>query len=412
MKTVLVIGESFMLRDFLHKMLSDLGLSTEIAENAVKGISRARTVIPDLFIIDDISRRLSIKEVLKSKSQNPNTKNTPAIIITSSYEKDNILKLIQFRNVRVIQKPLQIDSLQSAICELLNMKNPVDTTPSIIDVHYNEGIIFIEIALGLNTDKIKLIEYKINELHHIYRFEEPHVLIMFSNIEFSGHDEEKLHKLFKTVISNGHTYIEKLHVLSISSIIKNFLLRHNELRHISISPSLTKALDAMYGKRGSDLLLKDQTELHNKLTGDTANTQAKSEIELRFKNEKIKGAIQPKIAIIDDDIVVQRQVSNLLHDSGYEAEFFDDGADFIATADISSFDMLLLDIMMPKMDGFAVLDYMKESKIKVPVVILSALDKKETVLKSMAYGVRSYIIKPISNELVLKKTKAITGRTF
>jgi DNA-binding response OmpR family regulator len=77
-----------------------------------------------------------------------------------------------------------------------------------------------------------------------------------------------------------------------------------------------------------------------------------------------------------------------------------------------SFDLVFLDLMMPEVNGFQVLQHMSKEEIEAPVIVFSALSKKETVIKAVGYGIKSYMIKPLKPEQLLKKAEEILNTSF
>ena len=76
---------------------------------------------------------------------------------------------------KIIPKPLKIDQLFTAITDILHIEFEIDNTPCILEARVNDNIIFIEIAQGLNREKIDLLKYKIQELIALYNLTYPKV---------------------------------------------------------------------------------------------------------------------------------------------------------------------------------------------------------------------------------------------
>ncbi len=105
-----------------------------------------------------------------------------------------------------------------------------------------------------------------------------------------------------------------------------------------------------------------------------------------------------KILIIDDDLTFQKTMSSKLVTMNYEVESAYDGEEGLKMALANKPDLILLDIMMPKMDGLTVLKGLKSNKDlpTIPVLITSNLTSFDKISEGVALGVRGYIIK--SNE--------------
>jgi DNA-binding response OmpR family regulator len=68
--------------------------------------------------------------------------------------------------------------------------------------------------------------------------------------------------------------------------------------------------------------------------------------------------------------------------------------------------------MMPEMDGFQVLSWLQENGATAPVIVLSALSQRETVVKALQFGVTSYLTKPLQPEAILNKAREVLKTSF
>ena len=91
---------------------------------------------------------------------------------------------------------------------------------------------------------------------------------------------------------------------------------------------------------------------------------------------------------------------------------FENGKEFIFGLAGKKIDLIYLDLRMPEVDGFKVLRFLKNKGITIPVIVLSALSRKETILKAVYYGIKSYIIKPVSINGLVRKTAILLNRMF
>ncbi len=110
----------------------------------------------------------------------------------------------------------------------------------------------------------------------------------------------------------------------------------------------------------------------------------------------VRGMIN--IAIVDDDEEASKEIeNNLLRENGYKTILFSSGEEFIEYARKNKVDLVLLDVVMPNLDGMQVFDIMKKDKNlnKIPVIFLSGNDDKDTVLKCIGKGAEGYLVKPV-----------------
>jgi DNA-binding NtrC family response regulator len=121
-----------------------------------------------------------------------------------------------------------------------------------------------------------------------------------------------------------------------------------------------------------------------------------------------------RIAAVDDDFVILELLKATFSSIGAEVTPFDDGETFLAAADAENngFDLVFLDLLMPKMDGFNVLEEMRGRRIDLPVIVLSAVTSRDAIVKTFQAGVKSYLVKPLKPETILKKAVEILKPTF
>ena len=116
---------------------------------------------------------------------------------------------------------------------------------------------------------------------------------------------------------------------------------------------------------------------------------------------------KPKLLAIDDEPEVVELLKHRLERAGYEVITATDGPDGLQKAITQKPNLILLDIMMPKMDGLAVLRRLKaeESTRKVPVILVTAKGEISSIFEAEKYGATDYIIKPFQWEELLKFIK-------
>ncbi len=110
-----------------------------------------------------------------------------------------------------------------------------------------------------------------------------------------------------------------------------------------------------------------------------------------------------KVLVVDDDEHIQRSLEQYLQLEEFEVRTASGGAEALGIIEEFKPDLVLLDVMMPEMDGFEVLENLrrKPETEKLPVIMLTARDQHGDVLKGYQMGVSSYMVKPFNlDELV------------
>ena len=116
-----------------------------------------------------------------------------------------------------------------------------------------------------------------------------------------------------------------------------------------------------------------------------------------------------RILVIEDEASLQNILRIFLEDAGYQVTLADDGMDGIAAFHKDSFDLVLLDIMMPRLDGYSVCEMIRNES-STPVILLTALDDEDNQMKGFNLLADDYITKPFSMPLVLKRIEAVLRR--
>lgn len=115
------------------------------------------------------------------------------------------------------------------------------------------------------------------------------------------------------------------------------------------------------------------------------------------------------ILVVDDQSANRRVVSTLLSREGYRVVSAGSGEEALARYDESEPDLILLDMMMPGMDGFEVLLALKERGLRVPVVFVTAAHDRDLLLRAFEAGVVDYVTKPFLPEELLARVNAHVG---
>ncbi|ADN02358.1 response regulator [Spirochaeta thermophila] len=414
MKKILVIDESSHLRDYLTQKLPEYGFEVISSPSALDGLVKMRNEVPDLVILDSFLSRGSVEEVLDEKSKHPNTKGIPLILTAGAMDKQTLLRLAQKGIRKILTKPLKIDVLLKGISELLGVPVTLDDTPCIIEAHVNEEIVFIEVAQGLNKEKIELLRYKLAELMELYKLKVPRVLVIMSSLEITKEDSLKLAALFHIVLEETKTRPRLVKVLTTSEFVRDYLAHHEEFQKIEVADSLEKVMDALLGEKAEG---SGQPAEHI-LSSQRPDAAREEKFHLRFGAEKVEergarpapgtllGAL-PRDAlfcVVDDDLVIQELVKKAFSDVGITVKAYNNGREFVMDNEgVSRCTLLFLDLLMPQMDGFATMQALKSMGASFPIIVLSALSRRETVLKAVEYGVKSYVVKPLKPELLRRK---------
>jgi len=118
-----------------------------------------------------------------------------------------------------------------------------------------------------------------------------------------------------------------------------------------------------------------------------------------------------RILLIEDDREAARYVARGLHEAGHIVDTTDNGADGLALASHEPYDVLVIDRMLPAMDGLSVVEHLRQQEKNVPVLILSALGDLEDRVIGLRAGGDDYLPKPFAFEELLARVEALGRRT-
>ena len=116
------------------------------------------------------------------------------------------------------------------------------------------------------------------------------------------------------------------------------------------------------------------------------------------------------ILIVEDEPDIQELLCAYLKDAGYETAAAGDGVEALALFQARPFDLVLLDVMLPKIDGFGVCEVIRRQS-QVPILMLTALDGEEEQLRGFRLNIDDYVTKPFSMPVLLEKIRVILRRS-
>jgi DNA-binding response OmpR family regulator len=115
--------------------------------------------------------------------------------------------------------------------------------------------------------------------------------------------------------------------------------------------------------------------------------------------------------IIEDEYSLADAVAETLKNENFNVCIKTNGEDGEDEALTESYDLILLDVMLPKKNGFEILKYLREEKINTPIIMLTAKSEIEDKLNGLEHGADDYITKPFSSRELIARIKAVLKRT-
>lgn len=118
-----------------------------------------------------------------------------------------------------------------------------------------------------------------------------------------------------------------------------------------------------------------------------------------------------RVLIIEDDAAIRRGICDALRFAGYTVQEAADGRAGLDAALAQDPDLILLDILMPRMDGFTVLQELRKAKTTVPVIVLTAKGEEQDRVRGLRIGADDYVVKPFSVTELLARVEAVLRRS-
>jgi two-component system response regulator VanR len=116
------------------------------------------------------------------------------------------------------------------------------------------------------------------------------------------------------------------------------------------------------------------------------------------------------ILIVEDDLDIQELLHDFLQEAGYTVETANDGVEAVSMYTANDYDLILLDILLPKINGYGVCELIRKQS-QVPIIMLTALGSEENQVKGLDLHADDYITKPFSIPVLLRKIAAVLRRS-
>ena len=116
-----------------------------------------------------------------------------------------------------------------------------------------------------------------------------------------------------------------------------------------------------------------------------------------------------KVLIVDDDPDIRKLLTKVVEGNGFKSMTAASGQEAVALAQNRKFDLILLDIMMPKIDGYTVCEMIRRES-NIPIIMLTAMEEEQAQVKAFELKADDYITKPFSLKLVLMRIEAVLRR--
>src|SRR5437867_1957769 len=119
-----------------------------------------------------------------------------------------------------------------------------------------------------------------------------------------------------------------------------------------------------------------------------------------------------RVLLIEDYLPLVRSVSQGLREAGYAVDTATDGEAGLEQAEATSYDVVILDLMLPKLDGLTVLKRLRGQRNATPILVLTARDGIDDRVKGLNLGADDYLVKPFAFDELLARVRAVIRRRY
>lgn len=407
---VVLIENDEILKQYLKERLNKAGIEVVCCKDGFEGSLKIKNENPDLIISACELSRVDIFTLIREKNEYKSTVNIPVIVLEKERNLEIEKQLAELQVSAILLKPLKVDLLFRNICKLLGCRIDFDRTRSIIDAHINEDILFVEISDGLNAEKIDLLTYKIRSMVEDYAKILTKVLIICSNISNSPRLNMKLEQLITSITDETAAVSSTIRILTPQdSAVAKAVKEDKKFANIPIVENLSEAISS-FGKINVFAHESEVDEINTFiLTSANEKVSVYLPMDLHFASEDDPMKSQYSVAIIDDDLPILEYLETVFESEGWKTTAYETPVAFIKELQHVRPDIIFLDLMMPKINGVQVIQYLRKNKINIPIVVITALSQKEVITRVKEYGVSYFLTKPLHMNVILDTAKDALG---
>ena len=119
-----------------------------------------------------------------------------------------------------------------------------------------------------------------------------------------------------------------------------------------------------------------------------------------------------RILLVEDDDSTAKSIELILQAEGWAVDITDQGEDGLEIGKLYDYDLIVLDIMLPDMDGYEVLKRLRQARVRTPILILSGLAELDAKIKGLGFGADDYVTKPFDRRELVARIQAIVRRSM
>src|SRR5512147_123867 len=118
-----------------------------------------------------------------------------------------------------------------------------------------------------------------------------------------------------------------------------------------------------------------------------------------------------RILLVEDDTATAKSIELILKSEGYVCDTTDLGEDGLEIGKLYDYDIIVLDLMLPDIDGYEVLRRLRQARVRTPILILSGLAEPDKKVKGLGFGADDYLTKPFDKAELMARIQAVVRRS-
>lgn len=385
--TVVIVEDDKNFADILSDYARQHGYKATMVAEGTHAVETIKSQLPDAVILDIMLPGKDGWAILKELKADPETASIPVHLMSAGDAAANKVK--REGAISFLKKPIKTEILDKLFTDIMKQSGVKFTQILLVEDHEAQSAALKEMMQkqGITVDQAYNGESALKMLEE----KEYQCVILDLNLpDISGLD-----------LLDKIKAVEKF--ISLPVIVNTAM----ELDKTSVN-RLMKYANAMVVKtsKSSDRLIDEVNLFLNKISSSApAAPQAAPAPMAKAKNVASKSAIKgKKVLIVDDDMRNIFALSSALQEQDMIVEIANDGEEAIQKLeDISGIDIVLMDIMMPKMDGYEATRYIRKQNkwAKLPVIALTAKAMKDDRDKCLEAGANDYITKPVDMDRLI-----------
>ena len=405
MKQVLIIDAPPLFSGYLKDKLNAEKIKVGFAEIKKDAFPKMLSALPDLIIINIDETHKDFFDFLTKKRDDPNASKIPIIITGPTMEREQVTSLSQYNVIKYFNKPIKFDIFFNAIARVFLASFAFDTTPCIMEIHVNNNVVFIEIAEGLNREKLAILKYHLSEVIDIAHITTPKVVLMMSDLTLSFVDGSNLELLLDNILADSRIQPKNLKIITLDSFTKELVAGHPQYTGIQVATALPIILNSIVDKTETtdiaDLITEKVLNYTDEVDVGVVQTQFHSEVS--GEEDESSSALSSTIAIVEDDNVTRTMLENTFNGINAQISSFANGSDFLTSTNKKEYDLIILDTNLPGLSGFDVLKILQNKQYFSPTIVYSSEKSREAVMQALSLGAKTYLVKPLKPEILLQK---------